>query len=71
MDYIKDPVVIIRQKYFDNKIENEKMVNTKITEELEIKVCNYSITPNINGLKQVIIWMMKKLLRIQNHQVIR
>ena len=47
MDYIKDPVFIIRQKYFDNKIENEKMVNTKITEEL--KAHNDSVTTKIKG----------------------
>ena len=46
------------------------MGNTKITEELDLQTCNDSVTPNINGKKQGMIWMMKKLLRIQNHQVI-
>ena len=41
------------------------MGNTKITEELELKACDYSVTPNIKE-KQGMIWMMKTLPRIQN-----
>ena len=46
------------------------MVNTKTTEESDLQTCNDSVTPNMNCKKQGMIWMMKKLLRIQNHQVI-
>ena len=46
------------------------MGNTKVIEELELQSCNYSVTPDIKERKQGMICMMKKLLRIQNHQVI-
>ena len=46
------------------------MGNTEITEELDLQACNYSVTPNIKK-NQGMIWMMKKLLRIQNHQEIK
>ena len=44
--------------------------NTKMTEELELRACNDSLTPNIKGKEQLIISIMKKVLRIHNHQVI-
>ena len=45
------------------------MANTTITEELELQACNDSVTLNIKE-NQRMIWIMKKLLIIQNHQVI-
>ena len=46
------------------------MDNPKITEELELQVCNDSVTKNIKKKIQGMICMTKKLLRIQNHQLI-
>ena len=40
------------------------MGNTNIIEELELKACNYSVTPNTKKKKQGIIFMIKKLSRI-------
>ena len=37
----------------------------KVTKELELKACNYSVTPNIKGGNQEILLFKKKLLRIQ------
>ena len=45
--------------------------NTKIKEKLDLRACNDSVTPNINKKNKGMIWMMKKLPRIQNHQVVR
>ena len=45
------------------------MGNTKNTEELELQPRKDSVK-KILRKKQGIIWIMKKLLRIKNHQVI-
>ena len=47
------------------------MGNTKVKEELELKARNDSVTYNIDKKKQGMIWIIKNLLRIQNHPVIR
>ena len=44
--------------------------NTKITEEPALQAHNDSVTPNIWRGGQGLIWMMMKLLRVQNHQVL-
>ena len=46
------------------------MGNTKITEELELQSHNESLAPNNEGKNQGIIWIMKELPIIHNHQVI-
>ena len=46
------------------------MGNIKIIGELELQTRNDSVTPNIKGQKRGIIWVVKKLLIIDDHRVI-